>query len=42
MRPEDLLATIHHALGIPPESEVIDPVGRPHRVTDGKPVVELF
>ncbi len=42
VRPEDLLATMYHALGIPPESEVIDPVGRPHRVTDGRPVAELF
>jgi len=30
------------ALGIAPESEVIDPLGRPHRVTEGRPVVELF
>jgi hypothetical protein len=42
VRPEDLLATMYYALGIPPESEVIDPVGRPHRVTEGRPVVELF
>jgi hypothetical protein len=42
VRPEDMLATIYHSLGIAEESEVIDPVGRPHRVTDGKAVVELF
>jgi hypothetical protein len=41
-RPEDILATMYHALGIPPESEIPDPTGRPHRVSDGKPILELF
>jgi hypothetical protein len=40
--PEDILATIYHGLGIPPEAEVHDPSGRPHRVTDGQPILELF
>ena len=40
--PEDLLATIEYALGIPPESEIHDREGRPHRITDGKPVTALF
>jgi hypothetical protein len=40
--PEDLIATIHHALGIPPESEIRDRDGRPYRVTEGHPVTALF
>ncbi len=40
--PEDMLATMHHALGISPQSEIFDAVGRPHRIVDGRPVVELF
>jgi hypothetical protein len=40
--PEDLLATIHHALGIAPESEVHDRDGRPYRITEGRPVTALF
>ncbi len=40
--PEDLLATIYHALGLAPEREIHDREGRPHRISEGKPVVELF
>jgi arylsulfatase A-like enzyme len=40
--PEDLLATIYHALGVPPDSEVRDRAGRPYRVSEGKPVSSLF
>ncbi len=40
--PEDLLATIYHALGIGPNSEIYDALGRPHRVVDGTPLLELF
>ena len=40
--PEDVLATMYYALGIPPDAEVPDPTGRPHRVTDGKPMIGLF
>src|SRR5262249_42212283 len=40
--PEDLLATIYHALGIAPESEVQDRSGRPFRITEGRPVTSLF
>jgi len=40
--PEDLLATIYHGLGLSPEMEIHDPQGRPHRLCDGKPIVELF
>jgi hypothetical protein len=41
--PEDYLATIYHALGLPPELEVPDREGRPHRIVEnGKPVLNLF
>ncbi len=40
--PEDLIATIYHALGIPPESLIYDQQRRPHRLSEGRPLVELF
>ena len=42
VRPENLLATVDHALGIDPESEINDREGRPHRVSDGKAVTALL
>ena len=36
--PEDLLATIYQAMGIPSQSEIIDREGRPVKVCDGKAV----
>jgi hypothetical protein len=40
--PDDLGATILHALGIDPSTELIDPLGRPLRINNGAPVVPLF
>jgi hypothetical protein len=40
--PADFLATIYHALGLSPESEIRDQAGRPYHITDGKPVTALF
>ncbi len=41
--PEDLAATIYHALGIDPEVRVQDAQGRPTQlIEDGKPVLKLF
>jgi len=40
--PEDMLATIYYSLGIDPDSELRDPLGRPHRVVDGTPITALF
>jgi uncharacterized protein (DUF1501 family) len=40
--PEDLGATILHALGIDPATMVKDAVDRPMRINDGTPVVPLF
>lgn len=40
--PADFVATMYHALGLPPEQEIHDRIGRPHRLSEGKPVMALF
>jgi hypothetical protein len=41
--PEDFLATIYHALGLPPEAEIPERDGRPVRIVEGgRPVTALF
>lgn len=40
--PEDLAATLYHALGINPATELIDPLGRPIPLSTGSPLVQLF
>ncbi len=40
--PDDLGATILHALGIDPAHAVVDSFGRPMRINDGQPVTALF
>jgi len=41
--PQDLGATIFHALGISPEARLLDSLGRPHLVMEsGTPLTELF
>jgi hypothetical protein len=40
--PEDIAATIYHALGIDPETRVYDQLDRPHSVALGKPILDLF
>ena len=40
--PEELAATIYHALGISPKTELIDPQGRPIALCTGDPVLSLF
>ncbi len=40
--PADLAATIYRALGIPPDTTLTDRMGRPVRLTDGKPVLPLL
>ena len=36
--PEDVAATIYHALGIPLDTQLLDTLGRPHIVSTGKPI----
>ncbi len=40
--PEDILATMYHALGIRPDAEVHDRENRPHRICDGQAVTAMF
>lgn len=41
--PEDVLATVYRVLGIDPDTELIDPLGRPIKVlASGKPIRELL
>jgi hypothetical protein len=42
VRPEDLLATVYHGFGLSADHEVHDKEGRPHRISDGKPLMGLF
>ncbi len=35
--PDDLLATVYSLLGVDPHSEIEDPQGQPHRLTEGQP-----
>ncbi len=40
--PDDIGATILHALGIDPAQQIPDPIGRPLRINDGSPLTSLF
>jgi hypothetical protein len=42
VRPEDFIATVHHALGIGPDAMLYDNQNRPHRACEGEPLLELF
>jgi Protein of unknown function (DUF1501) len=42
VRPEDLIATVYHGLGIAPDAMLYDQQNRPHRACEGEPVLELF
>lgn len=42
VRPADLLATLYHAFGIAPTTELRDQENRPHPVSYGVPVTALF
>jgi hypothetical protein len=41
-RPEDLGATIYHALGLAPSTEITDPLGRPLPLNRGEVIEPLF
>jgi uncharacterized protein (DUF1501 family) len=42
VRPDDLAATIFHALGIEPHTEVRTTTARPVLISEGKPVMGVF
>jgi Protein of unknown function (DUF1501) len=40
--PQDLIATMHHALGISTENVIYDRLHRPYHICDGTPLTTLF
>jgi uncharacterized protein (DUF1501 family) len=40
--PQDLTATLYHALGVPPETLLYDALRRPHHLTGGQAITALF
>jgi hypothetical protein len=42
LRPDDITATVFHALGLDPQTEIRDQLGRPMPISAGKPVTALF
>ena len=40
--PSELQATVLHTLGIPPAQLITDRQGRPHKASEGQPVLGLF
>jgi hypothetical protein len=38
----DFVATIYHALGYDADTQVVDPLNRPHHVVAGRPLLSLF
>jgi len=40
--PEDLTATVYHAFGLEPKTLIHDSLSRPHRLSEGRVVHELF
>jgi hypothetical protein len=40
--PADLAATVYHALGIDPATELHDRLGRPIQLCTGEPITPLF
>jgi uncharacterized protein (DUF1501 family) len=43
VHPYDLVATLHHAIGIDPQTEYLDTLHRPRRLVErGKPITGLF
>jgi hypothetical protein len=42
LRPDDVTATVYHALGLDPETVVHDQLKRPMPISDGKPIAALF
>ena len=41
-RPEDVSATVYELLGIDPETEMTDKLGRPLAISRGKPITEVI
>ena len=42
VRPDDITATVFHALGFDPETTIQDQLGRPMAIAAGQPIAPLF
>jgi hypothetical protein len=42
LRPDDITATVFHALGFDPETQIVDQLGRPMPISAGKPITKLW
>jgi hypothetical protein len=42
VRPDDITATVFHALGFDPRTEIRDQLGRPMPISAGEPITPLF
>lgn len=42
VRPDDITATVFHALGFDPKTEIRDQLGRPMPISAGEPITSLF
>lgn len=42
LRPDDITATVFHALGFDPKTEIYDQLKRPMPISDGEPIQALF
>jgi hypothetical protein len=42
VRPDDITATVFHALGFEPDTMIADQLGRPMPISAGRPISELF
>ena len=42
VEPGDLLATLYHSLGIDPQTEIHDPLNRPHPISRGRVLDRVF
>jgi uncharacterized protein (DUF1501 family) len=40
--PAQFAATLYHALGIRPDTQIVDSLGRPYRVAEAEPLAALF
>ncbi|MEX1230700.1 MAG: DUF1501 domain-containing protein [Planctomycetaceae bacterium] len=40
--PEDVAATIYHALGVDPRMHILDPLNRPFQLALGEPILDVF
>jgi hypothetical protein len=40
--PEDIAATIYHALGVDLETRIRDQLGRPHTLVSGTPILDIL